>query len=100
MPLFDLFLSDPKWISYNSFTLTYDAENRNVSMVSATKGNETYAYDGDGRRVKKVWTPTGGTTTTTYYVYNALGQLAAEYSNQAPSNNGVSWMSIQEDYFE
>jgi hypothetical protein len=39
-----------------------------------------YSYDGDGHRVKKVWTPYGESAQTTYYFYNALGQLAVEYS--------------------
>ncbi|MDX9980336.1 MAG: RHS repeat-associated core domain-containing protein, partial [Lentisphaeria bacterium] len=41
----------------------------------------TYYYDGDGRRVKKV---VG--TKTTVYVYDASGQLAAEYTNEADGN--------------
>jgi len=38
-------------------------------------------YDGDGRRVKETWTREGGTARTTFYVYDALGQLAAEYGS-------------------
>jgi len=52
---------------------TYDAENRQTAA-----GLYTYAYDGDGRRVQK----TGGGATTVY-VYDAAGQLAAEYSTAA-----------------
>jgi RHS repeat-associated protein len=57
-----------------AYSLAYDAENR---MASA---NQTaYTYDGDGRRVMK----TLGSATTTY-VYDAAGQLAAEYESTAP----------------
>jgi RHS repeat-associated protein len=54
-------------------TADYDGENR---VKSAVKGGTavTYAYDGDGRRVKS----TVGTVSTVF-VYTAFGQLAAEY---------------------
>jgi RHS repeat-associated protein len=51
----------------------------------------TYAYDGDGRRVQK----TGGGATTVY-VYDAAGQLAAEYSTAtaaAPSPCATCYLS-------
>ena len=76
---------------YTPFTLAYDAENRNVSVTSPGNGNLTFAYDGDGRRVRKVWTPSGGSSATTYFIYNALGQLAAEYSTEQPAATGTSW---------
>ena len=52
--------------------MTYDAENRMTSSAVTAGGTTTteYAYDGEGRRVKK-----GGTV----YVYDAFGTLAAEY---------------------
>jgi YD repeat-containing protein len=54
---------------------TYDAENRLTAVTSLLTSTTiaSYAYDGDGRRVQK----TSGTTTT--YVYDAQGELAAEY---------------------
>jgi RHS repeat-associated protein len=52
-------------------TLAYDAENRQTAA-----SGYTYAYDGDGRRVMK----TGGGVTTVF-VYDAMGELAAEYSD-------------------
>jgi RHS repeat-associated protein len=76
--------------AYGAFTLGYDAENRNIT-TSGSGGNGTFYYDGDGRRVKKVWT-SGSTTTTTYYVYNALGQMAVENSSEAPSNIGTTYL--------
>lgn len=58
------------------FTYTYDAENR---MTSSTVNSNTtgYSYDGEGRRVKK--TRPGGATT--YYAYDAQGNVAAEYDS-------------------
>ncbi|MGO4882427.1 MAG: hypothetical protein ACLP59_16585 [Bryobacteraceae bacterium] len=61
------------------FTVTYDVENRQTGFSSISNGTATYTYDGDGRRVTKT---TGGATTT--YVYDAKGDLAAEYSTQPP----------------
>jgi RHS repeat-associated protein len=58
-------------------TLTYDAENRQTAA-----GGYTYAYDGDGRRVMKV-----GGGVTTVFVYDAMGELAAEYSNAANTSS-------------
>ena len=59
------------------YGFTYDAENR---MTGATvNGAAAYVYDGEGRRVQKVY---GGVTTT--YVYDAQGQLAEEYPSVAP----------------
>ena len=59
---------------------TYDAENR---LTKLNGGAATYVYDGDGRRVKKIVD-----ASTTTYVYNALGQLVAEYTNTSPTGNG------------
>jgi RHS repeat-associated protein len=53
---------------------SYDAENRLKQATIGTTVTE-YSYDGEGRRVKK-----GGTT----YVYDAFGQLAAEYGGTNP----------------
>jgi RHS repeat-associated protein len=49
-----------------SYTLTYDAENRLVSITSSGM-NAVYTYNGDGKRVKAVVT-TGGVAQTTAYV--------------------------------
>ena len=70
---------------YNPHTLSYDAESRLVSAVSASGANLQLAYDGEGRRVKKVWTPAGGSAQTTYYVYDAGGILLAEYADPPPT---------------
>jgi len=47
----------------------------------------SYFYDGDGKRVKRV-VGSGSAAITTIMVYNALGQLVAEYSDQAPLGSG------------
>ena len=52
--------------------MTYDAENRQTSLTDG--GITHYYYDGEGRRVQKV---AAGQPTT--YVYDARGELAAEY---------------------
>jgi RHS repeat-associated protein len=55
---------------------TFDAEGR---MVSTLSGTTTYVYDGEGQRVMKQ--VSGGATIV--YVYDAGGNLAAEYSTAA-----------------
>jgi YD repeat-containing protein len=78
--------------NYSAFGLSYDAENK-IKAFTNSGDSGTYYYDGDGRRVKKVLAPNGGTSTTTCDVYDALGRLALEYSNEASSSSGVtSWM--------
>ena len=57
-------------------TLAYDAENRQISLTDS--GAYQYSYDGEGRRVMKV-----GGSQTVVYVYDAMGQLAAEYGSAA-----------------
>ncbi|HKO35499.1 MAG TPA: hypothetical protein VJV21_03410, partial [Pyrinomonadaceae bacterium] len=60
---------------------TYDAENR---MKQAWSNNQwqTYSYDGDGRRVKRI---VNGVET--WQVYGLGGELIAEYAaNGAPAN--------------
>ena len=74
---------------YSPYTLVYDAENRLISMTSASSGSGTYLYDGESRRVKKTWTPTGGAAQDTYYVYDIAGNLAAEYGAGSTSTPGT-----------
>jgi len=69
------------------YQYTYDAENRVATSVLSSV--TAYQYDGNGRRVAKVDCPSGTNScspsvtgaTTTWYVYDADGQLAAEYTN-------------------
>ena len=68
----------------------YDAENKQTSFGtngSNTNGG-TYSYDGDGKRIKKI---VG--TETTIFVYNASGQLVAEYTATAPTNPTISYLT-------
>jgi RHS repeat-associated protein len=58
---------------------TYDAENRQTSATDAPGiggGTVNYLFDGSGQRVEKVFS----SGASTVYVYDAFGQLAAEYS--------------------
>ena len=64
-------------------TLIYDGENRVVSAVTGASGTFSAVYDGEGRRVAK--TVNG---VTTYSVYDAQGQLAAEYGGAASASAG------------
>jgi RHS repeat-associated protein len=61
-------------ISLPARTFAYDAENRLITATQPNTGAIQYAYDGAGRRVMK----TVGTTSTVF-VYDGIGQLAAEY---------------------
>lgn len=63
----------------------YDAENRQAQFFGAS--NQTpetpdavYEYDGEGKRVRKI-----NGQTEIIFVYNANGQLIAEYSNELPA---------------
>ncbi|HSW39146.1 MAG TPA: RHS repeat-associated core domain-containing protein [Acidobacteriota bacterium] len=76
---------------YNNRILYYDAEGRNSMAYSPSTGIESYSYDGDGRRVKKT-SSIGGPVTVSYYFYDALGQLAVEYSDQSPTSTGTSYL--------
>lgn len=72
-------------------SFTFDAENR---MVTATINSVTtlFSYDSEGRRIQKLRCPLGQTACTpstsgaqqTVYVYDPFGNLAQEYTNQAP----------------
>jgi RHS repeat-associated protein len=55
----------------------YDAENR-MTRFAGTSLRYLYGYDGDGRRVKKI--NEDGGPETTVFVYNASGQMVAEYT--------------------
>jgi RHS repeat-associated protein len=75
----------------------FDAENRmtaycpSVTTCTSTwaSGNTVYTYDGDGRRVAKK----GSDGTVTTYVYDASGDLAAEYGGPAPVASGTQYLT-------
>jgi RHS repeat-associated protein len=62
-----------------SFKFNGDDKQTEVRNTSNNQIIGEYFYDGDGARIKKV---VGGVTTV--FVYDAAGDLAAEYSSQAP----------------
>ena len=68
---------------------TYDAENHQLSFT-LTSTTTNYGYDGDGKRVRKA-NPDG---TTIVYVYNAMGQMLAEYTTgTASGTSGTSYIT-------
>ena len=74
----------------NSFK--YDGDNRMVAFDTAgTDSDTTYAYDGEGRRVRKVVGGSSGIITT--YVYNVGGQLLAEFGGTAPDRPGTRYLT-------
>jgi RHS repeat-associated protein len=70
----------------------YDAENKQKSFGTNIEANNggLYYYDGDGQRVKKF---VAATNETTIFVYNAAGQLVAEYSTTAVQNPTISYLT-------
>jgi RHS repeat-associated protein len=79
--------------------MAYDGENRQKSAVSPNNGSTSYEYDGDGKRVLKLncsggaaCTDASPNLTTTVYVYDALGQLAAEYGG-VPLTSGTQYLT-------
>ena len=66
-------------LRFNPYTLGYDADNHVKTVASGATPVASYDYDGDGRRVKR----TIGSWMTTF-VYDAFGQLAAEYEAGTP----------------
>ena len=68
-------------------TFTYDGENRVLTADIAGTSNVNYTYDGEGRRVQK----TVGAVITNY-VYDANGQLVAEYSNGLAAASGTQYL--------
>jgi RHS repeat-associated protein len=90
----DKYLYDPAGnLKHDQFhTFDYDAENRQIKYdggSSPATGGASYSYDGAGRRVKK--TRGGGTTV---FVYDAMGQLVAEYNDTASaSGNGTQYVT-------
>jgi RHS repeat-associated protein len=63
-------------------SLKHDTENRASSISDVSGGTVTYAYDADGHRVARQINSNPPTT----YVYDALGQLTAEYESAAQTN--------------
>jgi RHS repeat-associated protein len=70
--------------------MQYDGENRLAQYVNGGITAQ-YTYDGDGHRVGRVVTGTSPSSTT--YVYDAAGQLAAEYSTAAAMDAGTTYLT-------
>jgi RHS repeat-associated protein len=71
-------------VNGTSWAFTYDGENLQASSsqtITGTTYTTNYSYDGEGRRVMKV----ASSGAKTIYVYDAMGKLAAEYSEVATS---------------
>jgi RHS repeat-associated protein len=76
-------------------TFVYDAANRivlsNYAAPNQQPNPNTYVYDGDGQRVMKV---TANGQEKIVFVYNAMGQMVAEYNNSMPaSENQTSYLT-------
>ena len=73
---------------------TYDAENKQVKVETVDGNGDPiatigeYFYDGDGKRIKKI---VPATDEVTVFVYNASGQLVAEYSTEISQDPKVSY---------
>ncbi len=77
-------------------TFTYDGENKQTKVMSGSVRLGVYAYDGDGKRVKKIeYDSNDVAVETTIFVYDAGGKMVAEYStNPAPASTArVSYLT-------
>ena len=73
--------------------IEYDAENRQTAFGAGALADgqvlsTLYAYDGDGRRVLST-----GPSGRTLFVYDALGRLAAEYSDDTTPMGGAHYLT-------
>jgi hypothetical protein len=71
-----------------------------VVAATSVNGSASYFYDGEGRRVKKLTCAgsvacTDGSTgvVKTIYVYDAMGQMAAEYSTGVNAATGTQYLT-------
>jgi RHS repeat-associated protein len=89
------------------YIYSYDAENRITEANQAGLSSTGYVYDGQGQRVQKIFCPAGTPTCTAAvtgaasitYVYDADGNLAAEYGsapNTAPVDCGTCYLSVDQ----
>jgi YD repeat-containing protein len=75
----------------SGWSFHYDAENRMKDATTANSPTTTYTYDGEGRRVTKNWN-----SQVTTFVYDAFGNLAAEYGG--PPNTSVGTQYLTTDH--
>jgi RHS repeat-associated protein len=82
---------------HGAYALTYDG-NDLISSASGAVPSVRYEYDAEGRRVRMHTCATlpvcapGPQASTTVYVYDAFGKLAAEYG-PASGNSGTSYFT-------
>ena len=71
-------------------TYSFDGENTQAAFTYAGGGQTAaqYFYDGEGRRVKKI-----AGNDTTVFVYDALGQMVAEYESNPPAQSGTTYLT-------
>jgi RHS repeat-associated protein len=69
---------------YLGNTYAYDGENKQVTYNggASVNGGGSYFYDGNGNRIKKI-----AGIVSTIFVYNAMGQMVAEYGGQSEVNS-------------
>ncbi len=80
----------------NSRTFHYDGENKQTEVKNSSNATiGQYAYDGDGRRVKKYVPSTGETT---IFVYSFLGRQIAEYSTIVATANDAKVAYLTSDH--
>jgi RHS repeat-associated protein len=68
---------------------SYDAENR-LKTSTINNYTTTYVYDGEGRRVKKLL----ASGEQTLFIYDAMGQLAAEYTTGQFAHSGTRYLTV------
>ena len=71
------------------FAFSYDAENR-LKTSTINNYTTTYFYDGEGRRVKKLL----ASGEQTLFIYDAMGQLAAEYTTGQSAHSGTRYLTV------
>jgi YD repeat-containing protein len=71
------------------FAFSYDAENR-LKTSTINNSTTTYLYDGEGRRVKKLL----ASGEQTLFIYDAMGQLAAEYTTGQSAHSGTRYLTV------
>lgn len=82
----------------------YDAENKQTKVQTVDgSGNPTgtageYWYDGDGKRIKKRAYRNNVLTEETIFVYDAIGKLIGEYSNEVSSRQDAKVAYITNDH--
>ena len=67
--------------------MVYDAEGRMTSLAEKLSVTTAYVYDGEGQRVEQ-----SNALGTTVFVYDAFGNLAAEYATTAPAAAGTQYL--------